>query len=157
VDEFPDELIEAGDSDDGMISSLLLIGKTTRAIVGYRLIELGLFVGQDDLIIQLDPLVPKNVGEVAEDLNIRPSTVSKTLDRLFAAGLVTRTRNPNDARTTGILLTSSGTDMRKRILRMRYDLNDEIMHHVGIAGLTVGPADMKAVGEVLTARMRRLR
>ncbi|NDV89574.1 MarR family transcriptional regulator [Aurantimonas aggregata] len=63
------------------------------------------------------PLLPGSAlsGNQHDILQIRPSTISKTVDHLVARGLVERTRDPDDARLTVICITPSGTEMQRRI------------------------------------------
>ena len=52
------------------------------------------------------------VGLVGDRLQVHPTSVTNTIDRLEADGLVTRQPHPNDRRTTLAKLTSRG---RRRV------------------------------------------
>ena len=55
------------------------------------------------------------VGELAEYLKVTPSTMSLNLKRLEEAGLVTRSRAPEDRRAMNVLLTAEGTALRDSV------------------------------------------
>jgi DNA-binding MarR family transcriptional regulator len=91
-----------------LVLTLLSLAKTTRALMGIRLADLGLHQGQDELLIALEIDMPVSVSTLSERLVVRPSTVSKMLDRLCAKGLVKRLPSPRDARLTLVKLTRDG-------------------------------------------------
>ena len=70
------------------------------------------------LLRQLDHTDPVMVGELAEYLGVTPSTMSLNLKRLEEAGLVTRSRAPEDRRAMNVLLTAEGTALRDSVPAM---------------------------------------
>lgn len=56
----------------------------------------------------------RTVGEIAEELALEPSTMTPLLKRLETAGLVRRSRNPDNERQVVITLTDAGTALRER-------------------------------------------
>jgi DNA-binding MarR family transcriptional regulator len=61
---------------------------------------------------------PLSVKEIAAALQMDSATMSPMLKRLEALGLVTRTRNAVDERTTDVKLTDEGTALRRRALKI---------------------------------------
>lgn len=61
---------------------------------------------------------PLSVKEIAATLQLDSATLSPMLKRLEALGLITRTRNADDERSTDVGLTHSGTALRQRALRI---------------------------------------
>jgi DNA-binding MarR family transcriptional regulator len=55
---------------------------------------------------------PLSVSRIAHLLQLDPGTVSPLLKRLEAAGLIERTRTPEDERVLSITLTSAGRGLR---------------------------------------------
>ncbi|MCI3922992.1 MarR family transcriptional regulator [Paenibacillus sp. TRM 82003] len=53
----------------------------------------------------------RTIGQLAEQLDVRASTMSQMLDRLEKAGLVTRETGESDARVKLIRLTAEGADV----------------------------------------------
>ncbi|MBM7405385.1 MULTISPECIES: MarR family winged helix-turn-helix transcriptional regulator [Sphingomonas] len=56
----------------------------------------------------------QTVGRIAERLALESSTLTPLLKRLEAAGLVQRTRNPEDERQVLVALTPDGRELRTR-------------------------------------------
>jgi DNA-binding MarR family transcriptional regulator len=61
---------------------------------------------------------PLSVKEIAATLQMDSATLSPMLKRLETLGLITRTRNATDERSTDVKLTDSGTALRRRALRI---------------------------------------
>jgi MarR family transcriptional regulator, organic hydroperoxide resistance regulator len=61
---------------------------------------------------------PLSVKEIAATLQMDSATLSPMLKRLEALGLMTRTRNAVDERSTDVKLTDSGTALRRRALKI---------------------------------------
>jgi len=61
---------------------------------------------------------PLSIKEIAATLQMDSATLSPMLKRLEALGLITRTRNAVDERTTDIKLTDSGAALRRRALEI---------------------------------------
>jgi DNA-binding MarR family transcriptional regulator len=61
---------------------------------------------------------PLSVGQIAATLQMDSATLSPMLKRLEALGLITRTRNTVDERTTDVKLTDSGAALRRRALKI---------------------------------------
>jgi DNA-binding MarR family transcriptional regulator len=64
----------------------------------------------------------RTIGELAEKLDVRPSTMSQMIDRLELAGLVYRCQDVHDARTRIVQLTDSGKERIQRLKDMRTQL-----------------------------------
>ncbi len=81
------------------------------------------------------PQKPLLVKEIAATLQMDSATLSPMLKRLEALGLITRTRNAVDERSTDVKLTADGTALRRRaqkippavVARLGVDL-DELRH-----------------------------
>ena len=84
---------------------------------------------------------PLSVKEIAGTLQMDSATLSPMLKRLEALGLITRTRNAVDERSTDVNLTKSGAALRRRAL--------EIPPAV-VARLGVDMGELQHLHEVLT-------
>jgi DNA-binding MarR family transcriptional regulator len=51
-----------------------------------------------------------SIGELAHLARVKPPVISRQIDRLVEAGLVTRTRDPNDRRIVRLGLTEQGAN-----------------------------------------------
>lgn len=62
------------------------------------------------------------IGELAERVEVRPSTMSQMIDRLELAGLVCREPDKNDARTRIVRLTEAGQETMRKLKHVRVEL-----------------------------------
>ncbi|MBC6718763.1 winged helix-turn-helix transcriptional regulator [Aurantimonas sp. DM33-3] len=97
-------------TDHKIVEELLRVAKLTRAHVDIALRVADLHPGQDEMICVLTTKPIMTVSEIADLLNIRSSTVSKTTDRLVAKGLVKRVPVELDHRKTALVLTEAGVE-----------------------------------------------
>jgi len=93
------------------------LAATSRSVIGlYRpvLEPLGLTHPQYLVMLALWERSPRTARDLAETLFLEPPTLTPLLKRLEAAGLVTRSRNPQDERELRIGLTDAGAALRAR-------------------------------------------
>ncbi|MBC8716847.1 MarR family transcriptional regulator [Ochrobactrum sp. Marseille-Q0166] len=91
------------------------VARLTRTVLATRLLELGLYAGQDAVMLQLaseDGLPP---GILAQRLGVRPPTVTKTITRLQTQGFVTKKASETDQRQSHVFLTPQGVEAIKII------------------------------------------
>jgi DNA-binding MarR family transcriptional regulator len=74
--------------------------------------EIGLHSGQASVLLELWKKDKQRQVDLAERLNLAPPTVNKILGGMLEADLVTRERFDNDARSTRIVLTPKGREVR---------------------------------------------
>lgn len=112
---------------NGALGALLQrAARLHRAKMAETLQDIGLFPGQEQVILLLDKENGRTVGDLADALDVKPPTVSKTLQRLSAQGLVERREHDGDARKTRVFLTPEGTG-RAKTLQAKLDKVDEDM------------------------------
>ncbi|MEF2550763.1 MarR family winged helix-turn-helix transcriptional regulator [Aurantimonas sp. A2-1-M11] len=140
-----------------LVPSLLSIAKSTRAFLALLLADIGLHPGQDQLLDQLDPLAPVSVSALAAQLCVRPSTVSKMLDRLIEKGLVERSTNSSDARRTMVHLTSDGERVQATVRGVWQRLEVDLAHSLSEEELEVLQGSLARTGDLLAQKLRRLR
>ncbi|KAA2236507.1 MarR family winged helix-turn-helix transcriptional regulator [Salinarimonas soli] len=110
--------------------ALVQAARLHRARVSERLGAVGLFAGQESVILALAD-GPMTMGELADLLRVRPPTASKTVSRLSSAGLLERRAGSGDGRLVRVGLTSAG-EAKARALAGLWDEIDEEM----LAGLS---------------------
>ncbi len=94
---------------------------------------------------------PLSVKEIAATLQLDSATLSPMLKRLEAIGLITRTRNAVDERSTDVTLTKDGAALRRRALAippavvacLGVDMNElqhlhEVLTRINAAALSAG-------------------
>jgi DNA-binding MarR family transcriptional regulator len=88
--------------------ALMQTARLHRFYVGEMVSEIGLFAGQEQVLLSLVTAPSMTMGELATMLKVRPPTASKTIARLALLGLVERSTAPDDARIVRIGLTPAG-------------------------------------------------
>lgn len=89
---------------------------------------LGLTHPQYLVMLALWERAPQSLRELATALAVEPPSLSPTIKRLEAQGLVTRRRRSSDERVLDIALTEEGTALRARAL----DVPGQVMARVGL-------------------------
>ncbi|KQT47595.1 hypothetical protein ASG43_10995 [Aureimonas sp. Leaf454] len=139
-----------------LVPALLSISKSMRALQGMKLAALGFHNGQDELLMAIDTK-GETVSNVAEQLSIRPSTVSKMMDRLVAKGLVERIGDSRDGRRTLIRITPDGIEARKMLIRARSELDLEIASAMNAERCAEITQELEEFAHYIAGRLRRLR
>ena len=144
-------------SAPAIVPSLLSIAKSTRAFVALLLTEIGLHPGQDQLIDKLDADRLISVSALAEKLAVRPSTVSKMLDRLVDKGLLVRSANEADARRTMVGLTDKGIKAQTAIRSIWNRLEQDLTGQLSPDDLEALDRSLARTDALLSQKLRRLR
>ncbi|WP_394838225.1 MarR family transcriptional regulator [Pendulispora rubella] len=87
-----------------------------------RLAELGLQLGQDMLLRLLWEKDGLSQSELIARLGVEPPTVTKAIGRLEKEGLVTRRRDPDDARVSRVHLTPRAKRLRDPVMQVWADM-----------------------------------
>ena len=96
------------DQANALNSVIRTIGMRHRALAGALLAPLGLHPGQEVLLLDLDAHGPRSQGQLATASGCEPPTITHSVRRLEAAGLVVRRPSPDDARVTIVELSDRG-------------------------------------------------
>lgn len=152
VQPSPDETADGAQ----IVRRVVSISKAGRALFGLKLAEIGFHNGQDELVLALAQ-GPLSVSALAERLCVRPSTVSKTCDRLVAKGLIARECCPSDARRTLIHLTEKGFCVLKHIESLWEDVGDELTQPFDEGELEVLCGELRKLDNHIARRLMRLR
>ncbi|PZU92920.1 MAG: MarR family transcriptional regulator [Chelatococcus sp.] len=106
--------------------ALLVTARLHRSRMGERLNGLGLFPGQEQALKALQP-APMTMGELAGLLRVKPPTVSKTIGRLSAQGLVKREGGNRDGRLVQVALTEEGHRTASQLDALWSDVENELL------------------------------
>lgn len=96
---------------------LVQIAKAHRNALSVRLAEVGLYAGQELLLMQLWQQNGMSQSDLGERLQIEPPTLTKMLQRLEGCGLVERRRDAEDARICRAYLTEAGYALQAPVHR----------------------------------------
>lgn len=125
---------------------LMRAARLHRARMGEKLVTLGLYPGQEQVLQALatrgsgeaadksgsapdgDAAPPgMSMGELAAILQVRPPTASKTVSRLSAMGLVARQERDRDGRVVRVALTEAGRARAEAITGLWDEVEDELL------------------------------
>jgi DNA-binding MarR family transcriptional regulator len=98
-----------------VVTRLQSVARLTRTVLAKRLLEQGLYAGQDKIILALAEENGQTPGTLAQKLGVKPPTITKTINRLAAQGFLEKRSSDLDARRTHIFLTPAGEDVIRKI------------------------------------------
>ncbi|RFC66940.1 MULTISPECIES: MarR family winged helix-turn-helix transcriptional regulator [Mesorhizobium] len=98
-----------------VMNRLQSAARLSRTVLAARLNGHGFYAGQDQIMLALNNLDGQSPSELATRLGVRPPTITKTINRLQAQGVLEKRASQEDARQTHIFLTESGRETIKAI------------------------------------------
>jgi len=123
--------------------ALAKVCKAHRGSVGELLAEVGLYVGQEMVLIELWREDGLRGGELAARLGVEPPTITKMLRRLERCGLVERRPDPRDARSFRVHLTEEGRTLEEPVTRCWEKVEEKTL-----AGMS--PEEQRTLHRLLT-------
>jgi DNA-binding MarR family transcriptional regulator len=99
-------------------AKLQAVARLMRGNLASQLLEHGLYAGQEQVLFLLDEHGPLALAELAEKLDIRAPTITKTVTRMEGQGFLSRAVSRDDARSTIISLNPEG----RRVLKICRDI-----------------------------------
>ncbi len=85
--------------------------------------NIGLFVGQELFLVHLWQQDGLKLSEMADNLCVRPATITRMLERMEKAGLVERRKDFEDQRVSRIFLTQTGHKSQEPVHRIWAELD----------------------------------
>jgi MarR family transcriptional regulator, organic hydroperoxide resistance regulator len=107
--------------------ALARVSRRVKGAASEAMREVGVHAGQNFLLEELvrdDALTP---GELARRIGVEVSTVTRTAQRMEAAGLVRRVPDPADARLIRVALTDEGRTVAGRLPAILGDVYREFL------------------------------
>lgn len=105
-----------------ILQPLQQCARMMRTILAARLLEHGLYAGQDAVLLKLaeenDQTPNMTPGILAQRLGVRPPTITKTISRLQAQGFVAKRASESDQRQTYVFLTDRGHEVIRVIEKL---------------------------------------
>ena len=120
------------------------LAAASRSVIAlYRPIlePLGLTHPQYLVMLALWERSPRRARDLSDALLLEPATLSPLLQRLEAAGLITRAKDPDDDRALAVQLTAAGADLRRQALAVPGQVIERL-------GMSIG--DLEHARDVLT-------
>jgi DNA-binding MarR family transcriptional regulator len=110
---------------DALNQAIRLLSLRHRARAASLLASLGLHVGQEALLLELDRSGPRIQAQLSEALGCEPPSVTLMTRKLEASGHIKRTPDPADKRATVVALTGSGEALVGQIRQLWLTLAEE--------------------------------
>ncbi|WP_037909198.1 MarR family winged helix-turn-helix transcriptional regulator [Actinacidiphila yeochonensis] len=106
---------------EAMVGALLTASRLLVAVSTRSLAEVAatLTLPQFRMLVALYTRGSLNLSQLADELDVQPSTALRMIDRLVAAGMVARGSEPADRRASVIALTERGRDTVLRATERR--------------------------------------
>jgi DNA-binding MarR family transcriptional regulator len=135
---------------DGLLSvSRVMVGLTARTLND---LNADVSLPQYRMLIVLASRGPQRTADLALELAVQPSTVTRKVDRLIGKGLVWRRQRPQDRRVSWLGLTEAGKELVGITMRRRREAIAKLVAgmdipHPGIVAATLTALTV-AAGEV---------
>ncbi len=104
-----------------MVSALVSASRVLVALTARTLgaLDIDVSLSQYRALVVLASHGPQRTTDLAVELGVQPSTVTRSCDRLIRRGLVRRCRRPDDRRVAWLGLTEAGKDLVGTTMRQR--------------------------------------
>ncbi|MFE0685861.1 MarR family winged helix-turn-helix transcriptional regulator [Streptomyces sp. NPDC058961] len=103
------------------------VARLHRIAAGRQLRSIGLYPGQELLMMHLWDAGAARQSELIKLLELDPSTVTKMLQRLEQAGYVRRSPDPKDRRASLVEATDDGCVLHERVKQAWTDLEEQTL------------------------------
>lgn len=110
---------QAADTNDKLIINLRDLGHIMRFLYEGK-------ASQKRILIILNEVKTITQRDLTEYLGIQPGSASEVLSKLESAGLIIRTQNETDRRTTDVSLTDTGRELAAEALAQRQRRHEEM-------------------------------
>ncbi|UXM95918.1 MarR family winged helix-turn-helix transcriptional regulator [Bartonella sp. HY329] len=95
----------------GLLTKLQTTSRFLRTSLAQELQKEGLYPGQESVLITLSLKGDLTLGQLANELGVRPPTITKTVLRLSTQGFVQKNTSTIDHRQSFVSLTSKGINI----------------------------------------------
>lgn len=106
---------------------LIQTARLHRFHLSEQLADQGLYAGQEQVLRVLATAEQLSAGELAQILQVRTPTVSKSVNRLSALGLIERTARVGDRRSVSLKLTPKGQALAETIEASWEKVEEDLM------------------------------
>ena len=136
------------------LSVLIETSRHLRHFVDQRARRLGLTGAQLRVLAKLSRREGATQVELAEEMEVRPISLSGLIDKLARQGLVERRGDARDRRINRIHLTAAGRAMSRKIDGFREEIAGEVLQQVNDAALMQASGVLDRLKRQLKAETR---
>ena len=112
---------------DLLFDALIELARHYRTALGAALQDLGIYPGQEQLLLALAKGGPLAPSQLADQLGVRAPTITKMAMRLSASGLVEKTKQEGDGRMVVIALTETGQGLIKKLEKRKNKVEKHLL------------------------------
>jgi len=112
---------------DNIGSLLLKTCKAHRGLIARRLDNIGLYPGQDGLIYHLSANDGLTMSELVTKMKIKHPTLFAMVNRMVKAGIIKKTKDKIDKRTSRIYLTAKGRKLVAQLSRIWQEIETQLL------------------------------
>lgn len=94
--------------------------------------ELGLYTGQEILLMHLWEKDGRSQSELADLMCVQPATLTKSIDRMSTTGLIERRPDPDDGRVSRVYLRQAGRDIQALVEGVWQQVEAESFAHLTV-------------------------
>ena len=98
-----------------LASAVIQTARSFRTVLSRNLADCGLYAGQDGVILLLNEEDGQTAGAIAQKLQVKPPTMTRTIGRMEAQGFLERRDDAGDGRLTKVWITPAGRETVERI------------------------------------------
>jgi DNA-binding MarR family transcriptional regulator len=136
---------EDGDLVDAFIAaSRALVAVAARSLGG---LDDDVTLAQYRALVVLWTRGPRRAADLADALEVTPSTASRMVERLVRKGLVGRSRSDEDRRTVSLELTAAGREVVQQVIEHRRREISGILEQMPTRGRKALTATLRAFAE----------
>jgi DNA-binding MarR family transcriptional regulator len=137
-------------TDAAVVDGLLGASRVLVALAARSVAQLGVEVTlvQNRALVVLASRGPQRTVDLADELRVAPSTVTRMVDRLTAKDLVRRYRRRDDRRATWVILTVRGRDLVGEVMRHRRDAIADLVKQAPVTDPSALATALQAFVEV---------
>lgn len=126
--EVPAAVVTPSAAGKGPVSyAIYRVARGHRNVAAAKLREIGLYAGQELLLMQLWDSGPQRQTELLRMMDIDASTLTRMVQRLESVGLLKRQADPADRRAFLIELTPAGQALRTEVERVWRELEEDTL------------------------------
>ena len=100
-----------------LAAAVIQTARSFRTVLSRNLADCGLYAGQDGVILLLNEEDGQTAGSIAQKLQVKPPTMTRTIGRMEAQGFLERRDDSGDGRLTKVWITEAG---RKTVERIQF-------------------------------------
>jgi DNA-binding MarR family transcriptional regulator len=114
--------------------------------------HVGLGLGEVLVLSRIGRPAPATPSELADELGRNPSTITATLDRLEATGMITRSAHPRDGRKSAVYVTKEG----QQVLQWIRSFSDDAFQDLASSDLAELAENFSQVAAAIEAQAARI-